>query len=273
MKLSVKMLTFKHDNYIAQAINGVLMQVTDFDFELIISDDCSPDNTEQIVKDIQNSHPKGHLIKYLRQKKNIGVLPNGLFALQQCKGKYIAFCEGDDYWTDPNKLQQQVDILEKDENIGLVHTNYEKYIQRLNVKSVNSVNQKKITEGEIYFDLFKSNFIATLTVVARIDVINEALLIIKTKIPGWGIGDYPMWLYTSTKYKITYLPITTATYRVLSESASNTNSKVKKIKFYLNVLNIQIYFNKNIKSVKFNMFYAYITFLYSSIKLLMSKSK
>jgi glycosyltransferase involved in cell wall biosynthesis len=112
MKLSVKMLTFKHDNYIAQAINGVLMQVTDFDFELIISDDCSPDNTEQIVKDIQNSHPKGHLIKYLRQKKNIGVLPNGLFALQQCKGKYIAFCEGDDYWTDPNKLQQQVDFLE-----------------------------------------------------------------------------------------------------------------------------------------------------------------
>ena len=271
MMVSVKMLTFKHNNYIAQAINGVLMQVTDFEFELIISDDCSPDNTEQIVNDIKKSHPKGHLIKYFRHKKNIGILPNGLFALQQCKGKYIAFCEGDDYWTDPNKLQKQVDILEKDQTIGLVHTNYDKYIQTIKEKSVNTVNQKKITEGELYFDLFKSNFIATLTAVARIEVINEALLILKTKIPGWGIGDYPMWLFASTRYKIAYLPINTSTYRVLSESASNTNNKFKKIKFNLNVLKIQLYFNKNIKSVKFKILHAYFTFIYSSIKLIIKK--
>ena len=110
--VSVDMITYKHEAYIAQAIEGVLMQKTDFDFDLVICDDFSPDSTEQIIRDIISTHPKGHLIKYFRHPKNIGMQANGLFAVQQCHGKYIALCEGDDYWTDPHKLQKQVDFLE-----------------------------------------------------------------------------------------------------------------------------------------------------------------
>lgn len=113
--VSVDMITYKHEAYIAQAIEGVLMQKTDFDFDLVICDDFSPDSTEQIIRDIISTHPKGHLIKYFRHPKNIGMQANGLFAVQQCHGKYIALCEGDDYWTDPQKLQKQVDFLEENE--------------------------------------------------------------------------------------------------------------------------------------------------------------
>lgn len=112
LMVSVDMITYGHENYIRQAIEGVLMQETNFEFDLIIADDCSPDNTQEIVKGIIKNHPKGYRIKYFRHKKNLGMQPNGLFAYEQCQGKYVAICEGDDYWTDPLKLQKQIDFLE-----------------------------------------------------------------------------------------------------------------------------------------------------------------
>ena len=121
--VSVVMITYKHEAYITQAIEGVLMQETNFEYELIIADDCSPDKTEEVVRNIISTHPKGHNIKYFRHDTNIGMQPNGIFALQQCKGKYVAICEGDDYWTDPLKLQKQVDFLEGNEDVICVTHN------------------------------------------------------------------------------------------------------------------------------------------------------
>ena len=110
--VSICCITYNHENFIRDAIEGFLMQQTNFDYEIIIANDCSPDNTDSFVKKYINNHPKGKLIKYFRHDKNIGVMPNFIFALKQCTGKYIALCEGDDYWTDPYKLQKQVDFLE-----------------------------------------------------------------------------------------------------------------------------------------------------------------
>ena len=110
--VSICMITYGHEKFIEQAINGVLMQECNFKIELIVANDCSPDKTDEIVQDILNNHPKVSLLKYFRQEKNVGVMPNFIFALQQCKGKYIALCDGDDYWTDSRKLQKQVDFFE-----------------------------------------------------------------------------------------------------------------------------------------------------------------
>jgi glycosyltransferase involved in cell wall biosynthesis len=112
LMVSVLMITYMHEKYISKAIEGVLMQQTDFEFDLIIADDCSPDQTEVIVKNIIKTHPRGHIIKYFRHTSNIGMQRNGSFALNEGKGKYIAFCEGDDYWTVPLKLQTQINFLE-----------------------------------------------------------------------------------------------------------------------------------------------------------------
>ncbi|MBU2919813.1 glycosyltransferase [Winogradskyella psychrotolerans] len=112
MMVSVCMITYGHEKYIKEAIEGVLMQECNFDVELIIADDCSPDSTHKIIADIQQKHINGSWIKYTKHTANKGMMPNFIWALDQCQSKYIALCEGDDYWTDSSKLQKQVDFLE-----------------------------------------------------------------------------------------------------------------------------------------------------------------
>lgn len=109
--VSVVMITYGHEKYIKKAIEGVLMQKCNFKFELIISNDCSPDNTNNIVNENLLFDNK-NIIKYTRHEHNMGMMNNFLWTLNQCKGNYVALCEGDDYWTDPLKLQKQVDFLE-----------------------------------------------------------------------------------------------------------------------------------------------------------------
>jgi glycosyltransferase involved in cell wall biosynthesis len=110
--VSICMVTFNHESFIKKAIDGVLLQKCNFEIELIISDDASTDQTEIIIRDIINTSNQGYLIKYFRQEINIGMQSNGLFVLNRVRGKYIALCDGDDYWIDPYKLQKQYDFLE-----------------------------------------------------------------------------------------------------------------------------------------------------------------
>ncbi|WP_294313254.1 glycosyltransferase family 2 protein [uncultured Chryseobacterium sp.] len=110
-KVSVIMLTYNHAPYLKQAIEGVLSQQTDFPFELIICNDHSPDNTDEVVKDFTEKYPG--IIKYYKHETNIGFVENQRFAFTLAKGEYMAYCEGDDYWTDLNKLQFQTDFLDK----------------------------------------------------------------------------------------------------------------------------------------------------------------
>jgi glycosyltransferase involved in cell wall biosynthesis len=162
--LSVAMITYKHEAYIKQAVEGVLMQETNFEFHLIISDDCSPDTTAQIVQDIIDNHPNGYRVKYFRHEKNMGMQPNGLFALQQCKGKYVAVCEGDDYWTDPLKLQKQVDFLETNNDFVLCFHKVNE-LNEFNSKSTNTF--PNITEDHSYkiYDYILNNLTATCSMV------------------------------------------------------------------------------------------------------------
>ena len=113
------MITYNHEKFIQEAIEGVLMQQCDFEIELIVANDCSTDKTDAVIQNILKNHPRANWIKYTNHPINKGMMPNFIWALQQCKGKYIALCEGDDYWTDPLKLQKQVDFLEKNEEYVL----------------------------------------------------------------------------------------------------------------------------------------------------------
>ena len=110
MLVSVCVITFNHEKYIEQAIKSILSQETNFPIELVIGDDCSIDNTSKIILKYKKKYPKK--IVYLRRKKNLGMMKNFIDTLKHCRGKYIAMCEGDDCWIDPNKLQKQVDFLE-----------------------------------------------------------------------------------------------------------------------------------------------------------------
>ncbi|MBK8465879.1 MAG: glycosyltransferase [Chloracidobacterium sp.] len=109
-KVSVVMITYNHEKFIAQAIEGVLMQKTDFPFELIIGEDCSTDGTRKIAQDFQQKYPE--TVRLLTPESNLGVGRNTVTCLNACEGQYVTFCEGDDFWTDPSKLARQIELLD-----------------------------------------------------------------------------------------------------------------------------------------------------------------
>lgn len=118
--VSVLMVTYNHEKYIRQAIEGVLMQNTDFEFELIIGEDCSTDRTREICFEYQKRNPDK--IRVLWAEKNVfkhGGNIRRVFA--RCRGEFLAICDGDDYWTDPLKLKKQVDVMRDNANVGLCY--------------------------------------------------------------------------------------------------------------------------------------------------------
>ncbi len=114
--VSVRVAAYNHEKYIAQCIEGILMQKTDFPFEVVIGEDCSPDRTREIVLAYQKKYPDQ--IKVVLSEQNLGGARNLLRIQQACRGKYHAMCEGDDYWIDPLKLQKQADFLETHPDIS-----------------------------------------------------------------------------------------------------------------------------------------------------------
>lgn len=122
--VSIVCITYNHEKYLASALDSFLMQETTFPVEIILAEDCSPDNTRQVITDwlsinatdeLDPNHLRlknGMTLRYIRSENNVGAIRNEQRAIAAARGKYLAFCEGDDYWIDKNKLQRQVDFLE-----------------------------------------------------------------------------------------------------------------------------------------------------------------
>lgn len=124
--VSVCIFTFNYEKYLAQAINSVLMQKTTFPIEIVIGDDCSTDKTRAIATEYKNKYPEKIFFSF--NEVNIGGTKNWLQTMNRCRGTYIALLDGDDYFTDENKLQKQYDLLEKDKQYVLsFHSVEEKY--------------------------------------------------------------------------------------------------------------------------------------------------
>lgn len=116
------MTAYNQEDFIAQAIDGVLSQKTTFPVELHIGDDCSTDRTSDICSEYSERFPE--YVKHHRRDPNLGMMPNFLRTLNECDGDYIAICEGDDYWIDESKLQQQFDFLESNPDYSMVGHNH-----------------------------------------------------------------------------------------------------------------------------------------------------
>jgi glycosyltransferase involved in cell wall biosynthesis len=184
------MIAYNHEAYIREAIKGVLIQQTNFEYELIISNDGSPDHTNEVINDCIANHPKRGRIKYFHQQKNLGMQSNFIFALSQCRGKYVALCEGDDYWTDPLKLQKQVDYISKHNDCNLVFTDVKCFDQKENKWYPNWATIDK--EKYEFKDLAERNVITTCTVLFRNPDKQEEL---GNYLSRFSIGDYPLYLF------------------------------------------------------------------------------
>ncbi|MFC4164727.1 glycosyltransferase family 2 protein [Epilithonimonas zeae] len=205
--LSVIMITYGQERYISKAIEGVFLQKTNFPVELIISNDASPDNTDEIINRIVPSAPANISVKYIKHIENLGPILNFQDSLNKAKGKYIAVCEGDDYWIDSNKLQFQVDFLEKNPEISLSYhrVKYLRNDEEIILPHHEGKNEVTISNIE---NLSKINYINTPSVVFRNNLVHYDTTVMTSK-----IGDYPLWMLLAEKGNIIYFPNIFAVYR------------------------------------------------------------
>lgn len=156
MKASIVCVTYNQAKYIRRAIGSFLTQKTDFPFEIILADDCSTDGTSAICYEYAAKYPD--VIRHIRGDYNVGGVENERRAIDAAQGEYIAVCEGDDYWTDPKKLQKQVEFLEAHSDYSVTWTRYEKYVQSKDTY-LSDGNDDLFCGGEEYIDITTHMFL------------------------------------------------------------------------------------------------------------------
>jgi glycosyltransferase involved in cell wall biosynthesis len=220
--VSVLCQAFNHSKFIEQCLSGILMQKTDFLVEVLVHDDASTDNTADIIREFEVRFPG--VVKPIYQAVNQFSQNKKVFSriqLPRANGKYVAICEGDDYWTDPFKLQKQVDFLEAHEDFAICHHNLNVIYDESTKEShfANSPDQKEVTTIE---DLAYGNYIYTASCVFRNRLFDE--------FPDWfskcTIADYPFHMLNARYGKIKYFPEVMAVYNVHKGGVWENKSEV-----------------------------------------------
>lgn len=214
MKVSVAMVTYNHERFITQAIEGVLMQQTDFPIELVVGEDCSTDDTRMIVQGYAQRYPQQ--IRLLLNERNQGPSANFAATLEACRGQYIALCEGDDYWTDPLKLQKQVDFLETHPDCMIC------FHQSLRIYDDQDKAPYFLVEfnGDQIFkkeQLYANCMIQTCSVLYRRIPMGDFF----EKSARLKIGDWPLFVYLAQFGDIGYLDEVMSVYRIHAQGAWN----------------------------------------------------
>ena len=173
--ISVYMITYNHIEYIARAINSILDQKTEFSFEIVIGEDCSTDGTRQVVFQYQEKHPD--LIRVITSDQNIGMHKNSVRTIEACRGKYLAFCDGDDYFHDRQKLQKQAKYLEKHPKCGLVHSDQNRYFEEydLEIENFFRTTNNLPPENLSVFRGWNGYNVLTCTVMTRKELLDTVL--------------------------------------------------------------------------------------------------
>ncbi|RJR54996.1 MAG: glycosyltransferase [Desulfobacteraceae bacterium] len=224
MILTVCMTTYNQEKFIAQAIESVLGQQPDFDFELLIGDDASRDRTPEIITDYATRFPRR--IRPLLHSKNLGFHRNLANLLTQCHADYIALLEGDDYWTDPHKLDKQFDLLRRHPEFSACFCRarvlYEGDPTRLSFIPADSPNKSSFTTEE----LLRKNYIPTGTLVFR----NYGGAIDLRPFFHLSMIDRPLEVLVSLRGPIGYINDVTAVYRRHDDGVWGNRDEVWKLK-------------------------------------------
>jgi glycosyltransferase involved in cell wall biosynthesis len=219
--VSVAMITYNHERFVTKAIESVLAQRTSFPIELVIGDDASPDHTCRRIEALRAQAPE--LIRPLIRPTNIGMHRNLEGVLEECRGEFVAFLEGDDYWTCDEKLEVQVDILRRNERaVGVFHP----------VTIVDSLGEetgaihpwKLNTEVRTQELVGTSNIIPTASVMIR----RDALVRLPDRYRKLKMRDWPIWVHASLLGPWLFFPEVMAAYRVHGGGVWNSSSRAAR---------------------------------------------
>ncbi|MEM1327400.1 MAG: glycosyltransferase [Bacteroidota bacterium] len=236
--VTVCVFAYNHENYIAQCLDGVLMQQTDFDFVIYVGEDESTDSTRAICKEYADRYPE-KIQLFLHDKRNKTIFNgrpcgkfNFMYLMLSVKTPYIALCDGDDYWTDPTKLQKQINFLQQNSDYSLcfhdAHIQYDATIsEERSSDHMPFAANKSITKR----DLFHVNYIPTISTVSR--YYPEAL---EEYIMNLAFADWPMHLYSLSCGKGYYIHESMAVYRKHQSSLWATQSRIYILDQVLNAM-------------------------------------
>ena len=237
--VAINCMVYNHEPYVRQCLDGFVMQQTDFRFVAIVHDDASTDKSADIIREYAERYPD--IIYPIYETENQYSKHDGSLskikdeAIQSLNPKYVAMCEGDDYWTDPMKLQKQVDYLEGHPEVSLVYTGF----NNVNENSVPIVRpyyeflRKHSKSGDIFHHLIYRNFIMFLTVCFRSDL-RMTNAYINNPVPFY---DYGLFLAASIHSKIKYFPEVMGNYRqtpgsLITSHKSEVNKKLSQVRLY-----------------------------------------
>jgi glycosyltransferase involved in cell wall biosynthesis len=228
MKLSVLMITYNHERFIAQALMSVLAQKVNFDFEIVIGEDCSTDGTRDILSNFQRQYPTRIIL--LSREHNSGVTRNLQDTLAACRGQYVAFLEGDDYWLRDDKLQKQADFLDAHPVCALCchRAQYLDQTQRSDTYVFPSLPAGSYTID----DLLKRNFVMTCSAMLRREWIGS--------LPFWfsemRLGDWPLFALVARHGNIWLLDEIAAVYRVHAGGVWTSRSQASQFRETIRML-------------------------------------
>ena len=241
------MIAYNHEKYIAQAIEGVLSQRTTFPLELVIGEDYSSDNTRTICKEFANENP--NLIRVISRRSNVGMSRNFADTLSNCKGRFVALCDGDDYWTDIYKLQKQVDFFEKNEEFAIC-------FHRVSVRDELTGELTR----EFYRDPDDITDIKDLLTSGGHYIPTASCMIRNFFDDGFPsfFNEYAMdivlYLLAAAGGKIKFIDENMAVYRIHNRSYSGTENRVNQLQYVIDAVNrVKDHFHPSFEG-EFNVF-------------------
>lgn len=242
--VAIHCLVYNHEPYLRDCFEGFVMQQTDFPFVAIVHDDASTDGSAAVIREYEQKYP--HIFKPIYESENQWSRQNGSLdrimndAIEATGAKYIAICEGDDYWIDPFKLQKQVDFMEKNLEYGLCYTDYNR-LEDANQTLITSMFEKQNQYRPISYEqhLLKPGYLAPMTWVYRRDLLD---MLSSAKV--YSDGTYAYMLECMHNSKVAYLPEVTATYRSHVGSASSPIGAQALFNYSEGVFRTQIYYTQ-----------------------------
>lgn len=245
--ISVCVPTYNQESEIRQALNGILSQ-KNVNIEIIIANDGSTDRTHDVCMEYLNKYPS--VIKYINQKYNKGIIKNTEDCLMAASGKYIAICEGDDYWIDDYKLRNQCALMESDEQISMSHTNWVNLYQETNTFEIEKIKEASYIceiEGGIksFEEIYQSKYrgIRFSSTVFRSDIFHKIVNYHPDFFSSsFSTIDLGLFLCMAYYGRIAYINAATTVYRIHDGSVSINSNLTIQNKFALGMLHILCYF-------------------------------